>query len=156
MRAGGLVAIAALASALHAAEPGREIVTFPGDRPDCGGVAVTVAIAQAPMAVELRFVPAEGRPFAMVTPEDGEPGGVALAPEQLARPAGPIRYPEAVAGEPLRVIVPFALAAEPVAGVVNLQLDLGYGVPGERALFRRRIAVPVPVDWLVREVQAEP
>ena len=137
--------------ALCAAEPGRKVVTFPGDLPETGGVAVTVAIAQEPQAIELRLVPAEGRAFALERPQDGTPGGVTLSPGQVITAGGPVLYPELVAGEPVRVVIPLAVPADLGEALVNLSVDLAYTVADDATVYQRTIAVPIPLAWLVAQ-----
>ncbi len=148
------VLLVLLATALPAAElrPGTRLVTFPGDLPGLGGVAVEVALGSEPASLVLRFRPGPDQAFAMAVPETGEvlegPGPVAVAAGQAVEAAGPVVYPAPAEDQPVTAVVPLRLVEEPISDPLPVTLVVAYTVPGKATVVDRRITVPLPVSWL--------
>jgi hypothetical protein len=132
--------------------PGTRLLTFPGDLPQLGGVAVEVALGEQRSSLVLRFRPGPDQAFAMALPAAGEelagPGPVAVAAGQAVEAAGPVRYPTGDADDPVTAVVPLRLAAAPESDPVDVTLVVAYSVPGAAMVVDRRLSIPVPLAWL--------
>lgn len=152
-----LLLVATVGLSAAAMIPGNEIVTFPPELPDAGGVAVAVRYGEQPGELVLRFEPSAGRPMVMAIPEGGESNGVSgpvvLAAGQTTTVRG-VRYqpPEAIdprAGTNQAVEATLDLrAVGPVGPLVELMLVVSYSVPGERLVVERRLSLPLSAQWL--------
>jgi len=152
-----LLVVAVLGLPAAAMIPGNEIVTFPPELPDAGGVAVVVRYGQRPGEVVLRFEPSPGRPMVMAIPEDGRSGGVSgpvvQAPDQPLR-LNAVRYqpaeaidPRAGTTDPVTAILELS-APGPLDGLLNCTLIVSYTIPAERLVVRRQLALPLPAAWV--------
>lgn len=141
-----------------AAVPAGELVTFPAELPDAGGVAVVVRYGQRPGQVVLHFVPDPQRPVAMALPEGGESSGVSgpvvvAADQPLTATA--VRYaaagaidPRRGSGQPISAEIDLARGGRIPEGPVPLTLIVAYTIPGEGLVVRRALDLPLPAAWL--------